>query len=95
MTNSKCEITKMEDMKGIKLRVMQNPFYIDMFNAFGANAIPLAYAELFTALESRTVDGQENPVNTIQSDKFYEVQKYLSITKHAYSPWIALVSKTD
>ena len=93
VTNSKREITKMEDMKGIKLRVMQNPVYIDMFNAFGANAIPLAYAELFTALESRTVDGQENPVNTIQSGKFYEVQKYLSITKHVYSPWIALASK--
>ena len=93
LTNSKRPITRMEDMQGIKLRVMQNPVYIDMFNSFGANAIPLAFSELFTALESRTVDGQENPVNTIQSSKFYEVQKYLSITKHVYSPWIVLASK--
>jgi tripartite ATP-independent transporter DctP family solute receptor len=93
LTNSKHPIAKMEDMQGIKLRVMQNPVYIDMFNGFGANAVPLAFAELFTALESRTVDGQENPVNTIQSSKFYEVQKYLSITKHVYSPWIVLASK--
>ncbi|WP_342616264.1 TRAP transporter substrate-binding protein [Rhodoferax sp. GW822-FHT02A01] len=93
LTNSKHPITKMEDMQGIKLRVMQNPVYIDMFNGFGANAIPLAFSELFTALESHTVDGQENPVNTIQSSKFYEVQKYLTITKHVYSPWIVLASK--
>ncbi len=93
LTNSKRPITKLEDMQGVKLRVMQNPVYIDMFNSFGANAIPLAFSELFTALESRTVDGQENPVNTIQSSKFYEVQKYLSITRHVYSPWIVLASK--
>ncbi len=93
LTNSKRPIAKMEDMQGVKLRVMQNPVYIDMFNGFGANAIPLAFSELFTALESRTVDGQENPINTIQSSKFYEVQKYLSITKHVYSPWIVLASK--
>ena len=93
LTNSKRPITKMEDMQGVKLRVMQNPVYIDMFNGFGANAIPLAFSELFTALESHTVDGQENPINTIQSSKFYEVQKYLSITKHVYSPWIMLASK--
>ena len=93
LTNSKRPITRMEDLQGIKLRVMQNPVYIDMFNGFGANAIPLAFSELFTALESHTVDGQENPVNTIQSSKFYEVQKYLSITKHVYSPWIVLASK--
>ena len=93
LTNSKRPIARIEDLQGIKLRVMQNPVYIDMFNGFGANAIPLAFAELFTALESHTVDGQENPVNTIQSSKFYEVQKYLSITKHVYSPWIVLASK--
>ena len=93
LTNSKHPIAKMEDLKGIKLRVMQNPMYIDMFNGMGANAIPLSFSELFTALESKTVDGQENPVNTIESSKFYEVQKYLSITKHVYSPWIVLASK--
>ena len=93
LTNSKRPITKMEDMQGIKLRVMQNPIYIDMFKGFGANAIPLAFSELFTALETRTVDGQENPITTIQSSKLYEVQKYLSLTKHVYSPWIVLASK--
>jgi len=93
LTNTKRPVTKMEDLQGIKLRVMQNPVYIDMFNSFGANAVPLAFSELFTALETKTVDGQENPVNTIQSSKFYEVQKYLSLTKHVYSPWIVLASK--
>jgi tripartite ATP-independent transporter DctP family solute receptor len=93
LTNSKRPVTKLEDMQGIKLRVMQNPVYIDMFKSFGANAVPLAFSELFTALETGTVDGQENPVNTIQSSKFYEVQKFLSLTKHVYSPWIVLVSK--
>lgn len=93
LTNSKRPITKVEDMGGIKLRVMQNPVYIDMFNRFGANAVPLAFSELFTALETGTVDGQENPVTTIQSSKFYEVQKYLTISRHVYSPWIVLASK--
>ena len=93
LTNKKHPIAKVEDMRGIKLRVMQNPIYIDMFKDFGANAVPLPFSELFTALETGTVDGQENPVNTIQSSKFYEVQKFLSLTKHVYSPWIVLASK--
>ncbi|NSL54310.1 TRAP transporter substrate-binding protein [Uliginosibacterium aquaticum] len=93
LTNSKRPINKMEDMAGIKLRVMQNPVYIDMFKGFGANAVPLAFSELFTALETGTVDGQENPVTTIESSKFYEVQKHLALTRHVYSPWIVTVSK--
>jgi len=93
LTNSKRSINKMEDMQGIKLRVMQNPVYIDMFKGFGANAVPLAFSELFAALETKTVDGQENPLTTIESSKFYEVQKYLTITHHVYSPWIVTVSK--
>ncbi|WP_174874089.1 TRAP transporter substrate-binding protein [Vogesella oryzae] len=93
VTNTKHPINRFEDFQGIKLRVMQNPVYIDMFNSFGANAVPMAFSELFTALETKTVDGQENPVNTIQSSKFYEVQKYLSVTKHVYSPWVVTVSK--
>jgi tripartite ATP-independent transporter DctP family solute receptor len=93
MTNSKRPINKMEDMQGIKLRVMQNPVYIDMFKGFGANAVPLAFSELFAALETGAVDGQENPVTTVESSKFYEVQKYLSLTRHVYSPWIVTVSK--
>ena len=93
LTNNKRAVTKLEDMDGIKLRVMQNNVFIDSFKTLGANAVPLPFSELFTALETRTVDGQENPYNTILSSKFYEVQKYLTVTKHVYSPWIVLVSK--
>jgi len=93
MTNSQRPVAKMEDLGGIKLRVMQNPVYLEAFKTLGANAIPLPFSELFSALETKTVDGQENPYNTILSSKFYEVQKYLSVTNHVYSPWIVLVSK--
>ncbi|MDR0479008.1 MAG: TRAP transporter substrate-binding protein [Burkholderiaceae bacterium] len=93
ITNSKRPITKMEDFKGLKLRVMQNPMYIDLFNSLGANAIPLSFSDLFTALESHTVDGQDNPINTDESSKFYEVQKYLTISHHVYTPFIVLASK--
>jgi tripartite ATP-independent transporter DctP family solute receptor len=88
LTNSKRPVTKLEDLDGIKLRVMQNEVYLDSFKTLGANAIPLPFSELFSALETKTVDGQENPYNTILSSKFYEVQKYLSVTNHVYSPWI-------
>ncbi|CAN5528418.1 TRAP transporter substrate-binding protein [soil metagenome] len=93
LTNSKRPITKVEDMDGIKLRVMQNNVFLSSFKTLGANAIPMAFSELFGALETHTVDGQENPYNTILSSKFYEVQKYLTVTNHVYSPWILLVSK--
>jgi tripartite ATP-independent transporter DctP family solute receptor len=93
LTNNKRAVTKLEDMDGIKLRVMQNNVFIDSFKTLGANAVPLPFSELFTALETKTVDGQENPYNTILSSKFYEVQKYLTVTNHVYSPWIVLVSK--
>ena len=93
LTNSKRPITKMEDLSGIKLRVMQNNVFLDSFKTLGSNAVPMAFSELFSALETNTVDGQENPFNTILSSKFYEVQKYLTVTNHVYSPWIVLVSK--
>lgn len=93
LTNSERPIKSMSDMDGIKLRVMQNPMYLDLFKSMGANAVPMSFSELFTALETKAVDGQENPVTTIQSSKFYEVQKYLSLTRHVYSPWIMTVSK--
>ena len=93
LTNSKRPVNKLEDMDGIKLRVMQNNVFIDSFKTLGANAVPLPFSELFTALETKTVDGQENPYNTILSSKFYEVQKYLTVTNHVYSPWIVTVSK--
>jgi TRAP-type transport system periplasmic protein len=93
LTNTKRPVTKLEDLDGIKLRVMQNNVYLDSFKLLGANAVPMPFSELFSALETKTVDGQENPFNTILSSKFYEVQKYLSVTNHVYSPWIVLVSK--
>jgi len=93
LTNSKRPVQKMEDLDGVKLRVMQNNVYLESFKMLGANAIPLPFSELFSALETKTVDGQENPFNTILSSKFYEVQKYLSVTNHVYSPWIMMVSK--
>jgi len=93
LTNNKRPVTKLEDMDGIKLRVMQNEVFLSSFKTLGANAIPLPFSELFSALETNTVDGQENPFNTIVSSKFYEVQKYLSVTNHVYSPWIVLASK--
>ncbi|CAM3593714.1 TRAP transporter substrate-binding protein [Paracidovorax anthurii] len=93
LTNSKRPVTKLEDMGDIKLRVMQNNVFLDSFKALGANAVPLPFSELFTALETRAVDGQENPFNTVVSSKFYEVQKYLTVTNHVYSPWIVTVSK--
>jgi tripartite ATP-independent transporter DctP family solute receptor len=93
VTNSKHPIVKAEDLEGIKLRVMQNQIALGVFGALGANAVPMPFSELFTALETRTVDGQENPVTTIQSSKFYEVQPYLSMTRHVYTPWVLLASK--
>lgn len=93
LTNSKRAITKMEDLDGVKLRVMQNNVFLTSFQTLGANAIPMPFSELFSALETKTVDGQENPFNTILSSKFYEVQKYMTVTNHVYSPWIVTVSK--
>lgn len=93
LTNNKRQVAKLEDLEGIKLRVMQNNVFLDSFKTLGANAVPLPYSELFTALETKAVDGQENPYNTILSAKFYEVQKYLTVTNHVYAPWIVTVSK--
>ena len=79
LTNSKRPVNKMEDFDGIKLRVMQNNVFLTSCNMLGANAVPVSFSKLFGALESKTVDGQENPFNTILSSKFYEVQKYLTV----------------
>lgn len=92
-TNSRKPINKWEDFQGIKLRVMQSPIFIDTFKALGANSVPMAFSEVYSALEMKAVDGQENPVNNIENMKFYEVQKYLSFTKHSYTPTHVMVSK--
>jgi tripartite ATP-independent transporter DctP family solute receptor len=93
VTNSKRPITKPEDLDGLKLRVIPNPVFLDTFKAFKANPVPMSFSELYTALETKTVDGQENPYSVILSNKFYEVQKFVSGTNHVYGTNIILVGK--
>jgi len=92
-TNSRRAITRLEDFSGLKMRVMQSPIQLDTFTTLGTNAVPMAFSEVYSALETRTVDGQENPLGLIKSMKFYEVQKYLTLSKHTYSPLVLLASK--
>lgn len=92
LTNSVKEVTKPDDMKGLKIRVMENPVYIDTFKALGANAVPMAWTEALTAMQQKTIDGQENPVNVIYAFKLAETQKYLSLTRHTYAPALFVMS---
>ena len=92
-TNNKHAITRAEDFAGLNFRVMQNPIFLDTFRRLGANPVPMAFGEVFTALETGAVDGQENPLPLIQASRFYEVQKYLTLTHHAYSPLIMVMNK--
>ena len=82
MTNNVRPITKPEDLKGLKMRVMENQVFIDFFNTLGASATPMSFNELFTGLQQNTVDGQENPPSLIYASRLQEVQKYLSVTEH-------------
>jgi TRAP-type transport system periplasmic protein len=93
VTNSKRPIQRAEDLQGLKIRTMQNNLYIDLFNGLGANAVPMAVTELFTALETRVVDAQENPYTVVYAQKFYDVQKYVSVTGHAYDALVLIASK--
>lgn len=92
-TNSKRPITRADDLAGLKVRTMQNNLYIDLFNGLGANAVPMPVNELFTALETRAVDAQENPFTVVHAQKFYDVQKYLSTTGHAYDALVLVAGK--
>jgi TRAP-type transport system periplasmic protein len=92
LTNSRRPVAKVDDIAGLKIRVVQSPIYIDLFNTLGANAVPMPFPELYTALETGTVDGQENPAASILTAKLNEVQKYLTLTRHTYNPQIVLVS---
>jgi tripartite ATP-independent transporter DctP family solute receptor len=94
LTNSKKAVEKPEDFAGLKVRVMQNNIFLDTFKTVGANAIPMAFQEVFAALETKAIDGQENPFVTIDTSKFYEVQRFLSVTRHAYTPFMVLYSKS-
>ena len=93
MTNSKRAINAVEDIAGLKLRVIPNAINVDWVKALGANPTPLAFPEVYAALEQKAIDGQENPLSVIQANKFYEVQKYLALTNHQYNPQSLIFSK--
>lgn len=90
-TTANKAINKPEDMKGMKLRVPQAPLYMMYAKAVGANATPIAFAEVYLALQSKTVDGQENPLPTIQAKKFYEVQTHINLTEHMIDNLVTVV----
>jgi len=93
ITNNVRPINKPEDLDGIKLRTPKGEWRVKMFKAYGANPTPMAFSDVFTALKTGVIDGQENPYAQIASAKFQEVQKYLSITGHVYTPGYILVGK--
>lgn len=93
MSNSKRSLNTMSDMKGLKVRVMQSPMALASFNAMGMNAVPMAFPEVYPALEIRALDGYEHPVVDMYANKMFEVQKYLTITNHVYTPVALLASK--
>ena len=93
VTNNKRPITTPEDLEGIKLRVIPNPVFLETFKTFKANPVPMPFSDLYSALDTHAVDGQENPFAVILSNKFFEVQKFLSTTNHVYTANTILISK--
>ena len=93
ITNSKRPIARVEDIAGLKLRVIPNAINIDWVSALGANPTPLPFPEVYGALEQKAIDGQENPVATIKGARLFEVQKYLALTNHQYNPQSIVVSR--
>lgn len=93
MTNGKRPINKVEDIAGLKMRVIPNPINLDWVKALDANPTAMAWPEVYPALEQKAVDGQENPVTVINANKIYEVQKYLALTNHVYNPQSIIISK--
>ena len=93
MTNSKRSVNSPEDLKGLKMRTMENPVHVAAYKGLGIVTTPMAFPEVFTALQQGTGDGQENPLSVIMASKFDQVQKHLSLTGHVYSPGIFLMSK--
>ncbi len=94
LTNSKRPIHEPADLKGLKVRVMESPVFIDLFKTLGANATPMSFSELFTALQQKTVDAQENPPSLIYTSRFQEVQSYLSLTNHVYN-YLGMIINAD
>ena len=92
VANGKRALNKYEDLKGLKIRVMQSPVWIETFKAMGINATPMAYAEVYTALEIGALDGLEHPPVDMYQNKIFEIQKHLAITHHGYTPVALVVS---
>ncbi|MDQ6618361.1 MAG: TRAP transporter substrate-binding protein [Pseudomonadota bacterium] len=95
MTNSRHAVVTPDDLKGLKMRTMENPIHIQAYKQFGILPTPMAFTEVFTALQQGTVDGQENPLSVITAAKLDQVQKYLSLTGHVYSPALFLMNKAQ
>jgi tripartite ATP-independent transporter DctP family solute receptor len=93
ITNSRRPIRKVEDIAGLKLRVIPNAINVDWVKALGANPTPLPFPEVYAALDQKAIDGQENPITVINANKFYEVQKYLVLSNHQYNPQSLIFSK--
>ncbi len=93
LSNSKRPVTKLEDINGLKVRVMTNPVALETWKVLGANPTPMAFAEVFTALEIKAIDGQENPLLHMYANKMQEVQKYISLSNHVYTPVALVASK--
>lgn len=93
LSNSRRPVTKLDDIPGLKLRVMANPVALDTWKTIGANATPMPFSEVFPALEVKAIDGQENPLLHMYANKMQEVQKYISLTNHVYTPVALVASK--
>ena len=93
LTNSKRPVKTLEDLQGMTIRVIQVPTYEASINALGAKAVPMPFTELYSALEQKKVDGQENPLSVITANRFENVQKHLTLTRHVYNPQSFLMSK--
>lgn len=92
LTNNKLAVSKPEDMKGLKIRVTENPVHITAFRTLGASPTPMSWPEVIGALQQGTIDGQENPISVIVSAKLWQVQKHMSLTSHVYAPMALMVS---
>jgi tripartite ATP-independent transporter DctP family solute receptor len=93
ITNSKRALNKVEDVEGLKLRVIPNAINVDWVKALSANPTPMPFPEVYAALEQKAIDGQENPVSVIAANKFWEVQKFVALTNHQYNPQSVIFSK--
>ena len=92
LTNNKVAVQNVADMKGLKVRVTENPVHITAFRTLGASPTPMSWPEVISALQQGTIDGQENPISVLTSSKLWEVQKHLSLTAHVYAPVVLLLS---